>query len=197
MNASDALEAEKIYTMADCSGNEPGDGSCKDNCSRYQISRKQEIRVYGLEDPCSVPDENKAELFRALARGRKLSDAGFRFEYYALSSNPGAFVCEPCLLSFLDEMDAGQFPVTVSDGAILKTGAFPADSDLEEWTGLTFSVFDLETEFEIQAVSNCEEMRAALCTKGESCQGAHDCFLFGGSFPDIFDCDEIADEEIF
>lgn len=190
MNVSDVLEAEEICSMADCSGSEPGNGSCKDNCSRYQISRKQEIRVYGLEDPCSVLDENKRELLRALARGRKLNETGFKFEYYALPSNPGAFVCEACLLSYLDEMDAEKFPVTVIDGTVLKTGAFPTDSELEEWTGLTFSAFDLEKEIEIQAVSNCEEMRATLCTKAESCQGAHDCFLFGGSSPDGFDCDD-------
>jgi len=181
MNDPTRHEDDEILTMRDCYNDSSRSASCKDSCSKYKSAKRTSFKVLGLDDPCCVLTDANRALLCVLAIGRKLEEAGYRFSYYSLACNPEAFICEPRAMEYLDAMDEDKFPLTISEGEILKVGELPNANDFSCWTGLDFSDLDLNKELEIQAVIACEETRSKICLGADECSGVHECFIIGGS----------------
>ncbi len=146
---------------------------CRGDCDMHELEGRMNIKVLGLEDASLVLAGGSKNLLLLLALGHRLEELGHEFHYYSISQNPEAFVCEPLVLSLVDEMDDSVFPVTIADNKILLQGRYPDEEDFCCWTGLDFSDLDLEAEAELQAVLACNSYKVILCDCGVSCVDCH------------------------
>lgn len=55
---------------------------------------------------------------------------------YNLSSTPKAFAENPAVLKELKEKGKEALPVTVLDGKVVKTGAYPTNEEIQQFTGV-------------------------------------------------------------
>jgi hypothetical protein len=81
-------------------------------------------------------DENLLRVtavFEALAKTKTIE--GTR---YNLTSAPAAFVNQPEILKIMQEQGKDALPITVLDGEIVKTGAYPDLKEFSRYTGVVF-----------------------------------------------------------
>lgn len=57
---------------------------------------------------------------------------------YNLSSNPADFTKNEAVLKELQEKGNGCLPITLVDDKIVKTGSYPTNEEIQEFTGLVF-----------------------------------------------------------
>ncbi len=67
---------------------------------------------------------------------------GFEAERYNLSSNPQQFIVNKRVSELLNTVGMEALPITISNGAVVKTGAYPTHAELSEYTGLKFDEAD-------------------------------------------------------
>lgn len=174
---------DKIYTKKNHLAEKPGEGTCSDTCKTCREPELQSFRIYGKDNPRQVYAGENNKLLRLLAIGEKLKEQGHKFNYYALNQDPGAFVCEPAAMECIEGSESMEFPLTVSEGIILKSGAYPDQEDFLAWTGLEISRLDLQGGAEIQAIAACETVRTIVCLNSEDCFTCRGCFLSESTSP--------------
>ncbi len=77
------------------------------------------------------------ELLRVAATINTLTKKGITVIRYGLSSEPQAFVDNKKVNEYLMKEDVEVLPLTIVDGEVVKTKAYPTDDEFAKWTGLS------------------------------------------------------------
>jgi hypothetical protein len=77
------------------------------------------------------------ELLRVATTINKLSSKGISVIRYGLSSNPQAFVDNKKVNEYLMKEEAEALPITLVDGEVVKTSAYPTADEFAQWSGLS------------------------------------------------------------
>jgi len=77
------------------------------------------------------------ELLRVAAMINVLAGEGKTIVRYGLSENPMAFVVNKAVNDVILNDGIEALPVTVVDGEIKKKGAYPSNTELATWSGMT------------------------------------------------------------
>lgn len=175
---------DKIVTRNGLHADNSVGGNCCDNCGNTCSKPKlQSFQVYGKDDPAQIYVGENNKLLRVLAIGEKLKEHGHKFSYYVLDQDPVAFVCEPAVMRCVEDSNIGQFPLTMSNGQILKCGEYPDQEDFLSWSGVEIKDLDLQREAEILALVACETIRTIVCLNNDDCYSCRQCFLCEGAQP--------------
>lgn len=89
-----------------------------------------------------------------------LTKKGVSIIRYGLSSEPQAFVDNKKVNEFLKKEEVNVLPITLVDGEIVKTKAYPTDDEFAKWTGLS------KDEFTGEAVA---KKKGCCCDNGGCC----------------------------
>ncbi|WP_026699852.1 arsenite efflux transporter metallochaperone ArsD [Salibacterium aidingense] len=76
------------------------------------------------------------ELIRIASDIHRLQQQKMEVQRYNLAQDPGAFVEHEGVSRLIDEKGTDILPVSVLDGEIVKTGAYPDRRELSEWLGI-------------------------------------------------------------
>lgn len=77
------------------------------------------------------------ELLRVAATINTLTKKGITVVRYGLSSAPQAFVDNKKVNEYLMKEDVEVLPLTLVDGEVVKTKAYPTDDEFAQWSGLS------------------------------------------------------------
>lgn len=100
------------------------------------------------------------ELLRVATTINALTKKGVSIIRYGLSSEPQAFVDNKKVNEFLKKEEVNVLPITLVDGEIVKTKAYPTDDEFAKWTGLS------KDEFTGEAVA---KKKGCCCDNGGCC----------------------------
>ena len=84
-------------------------------------------------------DEN---LLRITGDFEAMKAEGIDAKRYNLSSTPQQFIVNQQIVKLLNEQGMDVLPVTIVDGEVKKTGAYPTHAELTDYTGLAFKEAD-------------------------------------------------------
>lgn len=94
-------------------------------------------------------------LLRVATVIQSLKTMGINIKRYNLAEEPQAFITNTTVNNFLKEEGAENLPVTLLDGAIVKKGIYPSNSDLESWLEIKINAGAADTD--------------SCCNEEESC----------------------------
>ena len=77
------------------------------------------------------------ELLRVATTINTLTKKGITVIRYGLSSEPQAFVDNKKVNEYLMKEDVEVLPLTMVDGEVVKTKAYPTDEEFAKWAGLS------------------------------------------------------------
>jgi hypothetical protein len=81
------------------------------------------------------------ELLRVATVVNSLAKKGVSITRYNLSSEPQAFIDNKKVNEYLIKEEVEILPITLVDGEVVKTKAYPTDDEFAEWTGLSKDEF--------------------------------------------------------
>ncbi len=81
------------------------------------------------------------ELLRVATVVNALAKKGMAIARYNLSSEPQAFIDNKKVNEYLIKEEVDILPITLVDGEIVKTKAYPTDDEFAQWTGLAKEEF--------------------------------------------------------
>lgn len=85
------------------------------------------------------------ELLRVATTINALTKKGVSIIRYGLSSEPQTFVDNKKVNEFLMKEEVEVLPITIVDGEVVKTKAYPTDDEFAKWTGLSKEDFTGES----------------------------------------------------
>jgi hypothetical protein len=100
------------------------------------------------------------ELLRVATTINALTKKGVSIIRYGLSSEPQAFVENKKVNEFLMKEEVEVLPITIVDGEVVKTKAYPTDDEFAKWTGLSKEEFTGEP---------AAKKKGCCCDNGECC----------------------------
>jgi len=86
------------------------------------------------------------ELLRVATVVSSLAKRGVSITRYNLSSDPQAFIDNKKVNEYLIKEEVEVLPITLVDGEVVKTRAYPTDDEFAQWTGLAKSEFTADSE---------------------------------------------------
>lgn len=86
------------------------------------------------------------ELLRVATVVSSLAKRGVSITRYNLSSDPQAFIDNKKVNEYLIKEEVEVLPITLVDGEVVKTRAYPTDDEFAQWTGLAKSEFTAASE---------------------------------------------------
>ncbi|GBG55822.1 arsenic resistance operon repressor [Sporomusaceae bacterium FL31] len=86
------------------------------------------------------------ELLRVATVMNSLAKRGVFITRYNLSSDPQAFIDNKKVNEYLIKEEVEVLPITLVDGEVVKTRAYPTDDEFAQWTGLAKSEFTAASE---------------------------------------------------
>lgn len=81
------------------------------------------------------------ELLRVATTINNLMKQGISIVRYGLSSEPQAFVDHKQVNEYLMKEEVEVLPITVVDGQVVKTRAYPTDDEFAQWAGVAKEKF--------------------------------------------------------
>ena len=84
------------------------------------------------------------ELLRISTVINTLKKSGVTVDRFNLSSNPQEFVTNADVNKMIMDSGVDSLPITVLDGKIVKTGAYPTNREILAWVGLPDSTLEEE-----------------------------------------------------
>ncbi len=81
------------------------------------------------------------ELLRVATVIKNIEKAGIKIMRYGLSSNPQAFIMNTKVNDLLREHNEKVLPITLVDGEVVKSSAYPTNDEFAAWTGLAKEEF--------------------------------------------------------
>jgi len=108
----------------------------KPSRENVQAAAMEELVVEIFDPPmcCStglcgpVPDQSLIDMDQLL---RDVKMRGVRVERYQMTSNPGVFLKNPEVMRLVREKQLEVLPITLVNGRVMKTGAYPLREELE------------------------------------------------------------------
>lgn len=76
------------------------------------------------------------ELLRVATVIENLKKTGANIERFNLSGQPDAFINNSVISQYLKDNGPAILPITLVDGAIVKTKVYPTNEEFSQWTGL-------------------------------------------------------------
>lgn len=76
------------------------------------------------------------ELLRVATVINALKEKGIIIQRHGLSSEPQAFIANKAISDILQKEGADILPVTLVDGEVAKTKAYPSNEELSKWLGI-------------------------------------------------------------
>jgi len=98
------------------------------------------------------------ELLRVTTTINTLTKKGVTVIRYGLSSEPQAFVDNKKVNEYLMKEDVEILPITMVDGEVVKTKAYPTDDEFAKWAGLS-----------VEEVATTPEPKKSGCCSGGCC----------------------------
>ncbi len=98
------------------------------------------------------------ELLRVTTTINTLTKKGVTVIRYGLSSEPQAFVDNKKVNEYLMKEDVEILPITMVDGEVVKTKAYPTDDEFAKWAGLS-----------VEEVATTPEPKKGGCCSGGCC----------------------------
>lgn len=86
------------------------------------------------------------ELLRVATVVNSLAKKGISITRYNLSSDPQAFIDNKKVNEYLIKEEVEVLPITLVDGEVVKTRAYPTDDEFAQWTGLAKAEFTASSE---------------------------------------------------
>lgn len=77
------------------------------------------------------------ELMRVATAIHTLKEKGVAIQRHGLSSEPQDFIANATISELLQKEGAEILPVTLMDGEVVKTKAYPTNEEFSNWTGVT------------------------------------------------------------
>jgi hypothetical protein len=81
------------------------------------------------------------ELLRVATIINNLTKKGISIARYGLSNDPQAFVDNKKVNEYLMKEEVEVLPITIVDGEVVKTKAYPTDDEFAQWSGLAKEEF--------------------------------------------------------
>jgi len=101
------------------------------------------------------------ELLRISTVVNTLKKSGITVDRFNLSSNPQEFVTNADVNKMIMDSGIESLPITVLDGKIVKTGAYPTNREILAWVGLPDST--------LEEVTNPAKKRTLTQKPGSGC----------------------------
>ncbi|GMA98308.1 arsenite efflux transporter metallochaperone ArsD [Pelosinus sp. IPA-1] len=130
----------------------------------------KKIEVFEVALCCSTgvcgPVVNE-DLLRITAVVNKINADGGKAVRYNLNSDPEMYIKNRVVNELLMKEGESILPITLVDGEVAKTGSYPSNSELADWSGL-------DLPYEAAAGSNC-----CCCDSSECCPIDQSCPIDG------------------
>ncbi|GMA99545.1 arsenite efflux transporter metallochaperone ArsD [Pelosinus sp. IPA-1] len=81
------------------------------------------------------------ELLRVATIINNLTKKGISITRYGLSNEPQAFIDNKKVNEYLMKEEVEVLPITIVDGDVVKTKAYPTDDEFAQWSGLSKEEF--------------------------------------------------------
>lgn len=102
----------------------------------------KKIEIFEVALCCSTgvcgPSVNK-DLLRITAAVNKINASGGNAIRYNLNSNPDVYVKNIIVNELLMKDGEAVLPITLLDGIVVKTKAYPSNNELADWSGIALS----------------------------------------------------------
>jgi hypothetical protein len=119
------------------------------------------------------------ELFRISRVLNKFERSGILVKRHNLSSDPGIYLSNKKVNELIAKEGVEVLPITMVDGEIIKTKAYPTNEEFSQWTGIKIKIqIPIKKYKSDQENGCCQDNASCDCStidQGNDQKGSHNC----------------------